>query len=107
LQDIPGLTLISAPGGTAPNYWFYSLLVEKREYGLDRDGLIKLLVRNNIEGRPVWYLNHWQKAYKHCQSYQIEKAEYYWQRVVNIPCSANLTKQDILRVARTIAGARG
>lgn len=35
-------------------------------------------------------------------AYQIEKAKYYWQRIVNIPCSTNITADDIKAVVEQI-----
>ena len=28
--------MLTVPEGTSPNYWFYSLLIDKNEYGMDR-----------------------------------------------------------------------
>jgi len=50
--------------------------VNKQKYGLDKDALMKSFLKNNVEVRPLWYLNHLQKPYKGCQTYKIEKASY-------------------------------
>ena len=82
------------------NHWFYSLISE------DRDGLIKYLNDNQIQTRPVWKLIHTLKPYKDCQSYKIEKALKYYEKIVNIPCSTNLSKQDIDRVVSQITNIK-
>jgi len=69
---------------------------------LDRDELLKRLKENGIETRPIWYLNHLQKPFKNNYSYKIEKAVYYWERVLNIPCSTNLTEEDVRYVVGKI-----
>ncbi|NLJ93957.1 MAG: aminotransferase DegT, partial [Clostridiaceae bacterium] len=48
-----------------------------------------------IQTRPIWGLIHQQKPYLSHQTYKIEKAMYYVDRVLNIPCSANLSKEDL------------
>ncbi len=82
-----------------PNYWFYSLFIKK---DIDKNYLIKYLNDNNIQARPIWGLIHKQKPYTKNQNYNIEKAEYYSGRIVNIPCSSNLKKEDVMYVIDTI-----
>lgn len=91
-----GLNLLPFDESLRSNRWFYSLITDKR------DELIKYLGENNIQTRPIWKLIHTLKPYKNCQSYKIEKAEQYYQKIVNIPCSTNLTNDDIDRVVNAI-----
>ena len=51
---------------------------------------------------PIWGLIHEQKPYLGSLTWQIEKAEYYWNRVVNLPCSTSLTEEDVNRVVNCI-----
>lgn len=81
---------------TRSNHWFYSYLTDKR------DELISYLTRNNIQSRPIWHLIHDLPPYKNARAYRIEKALEFWKRVVNIPCSTNLTKDDVKVVAEAI-----
>lgn len=76
-----------------PNYWFYSLLIDGENF--DRDELIRRLEIEKIQSRPIWGLIHEQRPYKSSQCYNIEKAMYYHNKVVNIPCSTNLTKEEV------------
>ena len=61
-----------------------SIQINKDIYGKDREQLVAYLSDNNIETRPVWQLNHLQKPYKNCQSYEIEKAPDLLDKTVNI-----------------------
>ena len=94
--------MIDEPNYSSSNCWFYSLLVDKKRYGKSNLGLMKALAKRKIEARPVWYLNHKQKPYRNCQAYRIEKAKVYSKRVLNLPCSVNLTKQEINRIIKVI-----
>ncbi|MDE6357631.1 MAG: LegC family aminotransferase [Eubacteriales bacterium] len=78
------------------NYWFYSYLTDKR------DILIEELQKNKIQTRPIWKLIHTLKPYENCQIYKIEKAIYYYDKVLNIPCSSNLSCEDVLYVCEKI-----
>lgn len=75
------------------NHWFYSLLTGS--HSMTRDTLMKRLREMGIETRPIWQLNHTQAMYRSNQAYRIEKAPFYWERVINLPCSTNLTREDM------------
>ena len=91
-----GLDLLSFDNSLRSNHWFYSLVTNKR------DGLIKYLNNNKIQTRPIWKLIHTLKPYTKCQNYKIENALKYYERIINIPCSTNLTKEDINRVVEKV-----
>lgn len=98
-----GLRLIAEPPQTTSNYWHYALVVESgREL---RDHLVQVLRAARIEARPLWDLVHEQPPYRECQSYQVERAGWYRDRVLNIPCSVSLCDDEITRVTHTIRGA--
>lgn len=82
--------------GVRPNKWFYSLYLEDDRH--DRDSLIASLQKEKIQTRPVWALIHEQADYPGSQAYGLEKAEEYRKRIVNLPCSTNLTREDCQRV---------
>lgn len=83
------------------NFWFYSFLTESPE---KRDSLITYMNNNNIQTRPIWTLIHSLEPYKNCCAYKIEKAKYFQDRIVNLPCSTSLTKEDIDYVVDCLKG---
>ena len=95
IAKIEGLTLLPFRADTRANHWFYSVMVDKERYGLDRDELLRKLNEQNIQTRPLWGLIHKQRPYLHCQSFEIEKAYYYEENLLNIPCSSNLSNEDV------------
>lgn len=107
LAGIEGIQLMGVPAGTSPNYWFYSLLIEKKTFGLDREGLMAALGKVGIQTRPLWHLNHLQKPYRGSQAYRISRASWFVKRVLNLPCSSGLTKDQVARVAEAIKASRG
>ena len=98
LEKIDGLEILSFRDGIRPNHWFYSLKIDKEKYGIGRDELLKKLVESDIQTRPIWGLIHQQKPYTSYQSYKIEKSLYYYDRVLNLPCSSNLTEKEVYQV---------
>ena len=91
-----GIALYPFRPDIRPNYWFYSYLTEKR------DELISYLDGNSIQSRPIWHLIHDLPPYKDSRAYCIEKAWYFFDRVVNIPCSTNLGSDDVGTVSSVI-----
>ena len=79
-----------------PNYWFYAYQTD------DRDGLIRYLNDKGIQSRPIWKLIHTLKPYENDRSYHIDRANTYYKRIINIPCSSNLTESDVAYVVECI-----
>jgi dTDP-4-amino-4,6-dideoxygalactose transaminase len=102
LEPVNGLSFLPFAGYARPNYWFYSLIVEKSGFGMGRDELMHGLISTGIQCRPVWKLNHTQKAYTGCQAYQIEKAYRYEAEILNLPCSTNLTIEEVVHICSKI-----
>ncbi|OGR69932.1 MAG: aminotransferase DegT [Elusimicrobia bacterium GWD2_63_28] len=98
-SQIQGLDFLGIPKGVDPNYWFYSLSLSGPE---QREALMAFLVKQGIQSRPVWELNHRQKPYAHNQSYRIEKSPEFRDRVLNIPCSSGLTSAKVNKVCSAI-----
>ena len=102
LEKIEGLEILPFVEGIRANHWFYSLKIDKEKYGIGRDELLQKLVDAGIQIRPIWGLIHQQKPYSTCQSYEIEKALYYYDRILNLPCSSNLTEKEVYQVIEKI-----
>lgn len=102
LEKIEGLEILPFVEGIRANHWFYSLKIDKEKYGIGRDELLQKLIDAGIQTRPIWGLIHQQKPYSTCKSYEIEKALYYYDRILNLPCSSNLTEKEVYQVIEKI-----
>ncbi len=91
-----GIDLLPFRTNIRPNYWFYSYITK------DRDNLLNNLINQGIQTRPVWKLIHSLKPYENCWSYEIDKAIYYYDHILNLPCSSNLSKDDVATVSKAI-----
>ena len=101
LNQIDSFNLWTFREGTRPNYWFYSLYLNERCTHSVRDYIEKLSY-SEIQTRPVWGLIHEQQPYLGCRSYRVEKAKAIGARILNVPCSSNLSRDDIVYVTRKI-----
>lgn len=102
IENIEGLTLLPFMEGTRANHWFYSIIVDKEKYGINRDELLIRLNDEKIQTRPLWGLIHKQKPYLKNQGYKIEKSLFYEKNLINVPCSSNLREQDIVEIIKFI-----
>ncbi|WP_233879573.1 LegC family aminotransferase [Virgibacillus halodenitrificans] len=102
ISGIQGLSIMEFRDGTRPNHWFYSLLIDDEKFGMDRDTLLVKLNAMGVQTRPIWGLIHQQKPYLKNDAYQIETANRSINSILNLPCSSNLTSEEVLQVIETI-----
>ncbi|HHV26700.1 MAG TPA: LegC family aminotransferase [Tissierellia bacterium] len=102
MENIEGLTLLPFRNDTRANHWFYSVIVDKEKYGMDRDELLRKLNDNKIQTRPLWGLIHNQKPYFKNQAYRVEKAKFHEKNLINIPCSSSLSEEEVEVVVQTL-----
>lgn len=94
LSNIEHLRLLNFKTNIRPNYWFYGLLIGD-QFAVNRDELINYFSAKEIQVRPIWGLISDQIPYINNQKFQIERANFFIARVVNIPCSTNLNLEEI------------
>ena len=61
--------------------------------------MITSLGEKGIQTRAIWGLINEQKPYQGEETYLLEKAPYYASRILNLPCSTQITEEEILYVA--------
>ena len=87
---------------TFSNKWFYSLKINRDKINASMREIITGLEKEGIQTRAIWGLINEQKPYKDFIAYKIEKAKMYSDCILNIPCSTNITKEEIIEVATKI-----
>lgn len=92
-------TLMPFRAGTDSNKWFYSLCIDRSRITASMREIIVALHGKGIETRAIWGLINEQKPYEHEETYQLEKAPYYADRILNIPSSTQITEDEIRYVA--------
>ena len=101
-KDFPGVKMKEYREGVSSNSWFYALDIDTDKLSIDGRTLIQRLEEKGVGTRLIWGLISEQKPYKDCESTDLSKARYYAARVLNIPCSTNITKEDMDYVVATI-----
>lgn len=85
--------LLTFREGTYSNKWFYALKINKKQN--DMYSIVKEFEENGIQTRTIWGLIDEQKPYLTCFKYKIENAKKYSECILNLPCSTNITLQEI------------
>ncbi len=85
--------------GTSSNKWFYSIHIDCTHITASMREIIVALHEKGIETRPIWGLINEQKPYKGEETYGLEKAPYYADRILNIPSTTQITEEEIKYVS--------
>ena len=88
--------------GTDSNKWFYSININREHIKATMREIITTLHDKGIETRASWGLINEQKPYEGEETYKLEKAPYYANRILNIPSSTQITKEEIGYVAEQV-----
>jgi perosamine synthetase len=83
------------------NKWFYSFCLHTPSAD-KRDALLKYLNDNQVQVRPIWKLNHLQTPFRSFFAMPTPKAEEFYNRILNLPCSTNLPEEDVRFVCELI-----
>nr|WP_315023618.1 LegC family aminotransferase [uncultured Aminipila sp.] len=95
MKDVQGVHILPFKEGIRSNHWFYSLYIDDKRFGESRDELMHRLIQNGVQCRPIWKLIHTLEPYLSSQHYEIEKAIDYADHILNVPCSTNLTAEEV------------
>ncbi len=101
-EGYPFVKLLSFRKGTLSNKWFYSLEIDRDKVSVPMRDIILALEKKGIQTRAIWGLIHLQKPYVNEDTYHIEKAVYYASSILNIPCSTQITSEEISIVSNEI-----
>lgn len=88
--------------GTSSNKWFYSLEIDRNRIHASMREIISALEENGVQTRAIWGLINEQLPYQNEVTYKLEKAAYFADRIINLPCSTQITNDEIVFVVEQI-----
>jgi len=104
IKKISGLTIASTPLYSSNNHWLNILQIDTLIHKHSMSELLQRCIKNKIETRPVWMLNHEQKPYKIFQRYKINKAIDLVKKSICLPSSPDLTTEILDRIINILNG---
>lgn len=93
--QVAGIEVRDGPVYADNNHWLVALRIDAARYGRDRDALLRDLLAAGIQTRPIWGLNHLQSPYANALRTDIERAPRQLAETLNLPCSTNLSSEDL------------
>ena len=108
LEDLPGIAFMpEAPWGRSSR-WLTAMLMDRHRFGLDPEGLRRLLAVEGIETRPAFKPLHLQPAFRDAPRIGGAVAEALFAWGICLPSGSGMTQAEQGRVIRAIrAAARG
>lgn len=89
--------------GTYANQWFYALELRMEKLGdITLREIITDLQERGVQTRAVWGLIHEQLPYKDAIAWEMERAPYYSKCILNLPCSTQITEEEIRYVVEQV-----
>lgn len=89
--------------GTYANQWFYALELRMEKLGdVTLREIITDLQERGVQTRAVWGLIHEQLPYKDAIAWEMERAHYYSKCILNLPCSTQITEEEIRYVVEKV-----
>lgn len=88
--------------GTESNRWFYSLMINREKIHASMREIITALEQKQVQTRAIWDLIHKQKPYEGALIYSVDVAERYSKCILNIPCSTQITQEEIQAASEAI-----
>ncbi|MBD78430.1 MAG: aminotransferase DegT [Crocinitomicaceae bacterium] len=98
LSSVEGMNMFEKQDHSESNYWMYPLILDR----ITPMDLTKALGEKRIQARPVWKLMHTLPMFKDCETFGIETSEEIYNKVLCIPCSTDLSEEDVNRVCESL-----
>ena len=102
LSDVKGISFFPTPQGQESACWFSGIVIQNG--GLEKVlAICAALKEKGIEARSFWKPVHLQKPYRDAViADSLDMAEKLWDRIVTLPCSTNITDDELEQVASAV-----
>lgn len=102
LNEIESISVFPVSKDTKSACWFSGLILNQGDLH-DIRILIEGLRAHGIEGRSFWRPIHLQKPYENApRAYSMSNASNLWERILTLPCSTNITDEELEYVVMTV-----
>lgn len=102
LEELTRKGITFFPSTEESSCWFSGIVLPVGEALKTAKNICSLLKEDAIEARTFWKPVHLQKPYENCPKSDISVSENLWQRIVTLPCSTNITEEELSKVVISI-----
>jgi dTDP-4-amino-4,6-dideoxygalactose transaminase len=106
LGGIPGITFQEVPPENHHTYKDFTILIEPDEFGMNRDSVYSLLMKENIQTKKYFYPPlHMQSAYQNLpqKAMELGVTEKISKNVLTLPLYSKLGETGVRRIAAALA----
>ena len=108
LEDLPGISFMPEAAWGRASRWLSAMLIDPEGFGMDADGLRRVLAAEGIETRPAFKPLHMQPVFRDSPRVGGAVAEALFARGICLPSGSGMAPAAQHRVIRAIrAAARG
>jgi len=106
LKNIPGIAFQKIDDSSRSTYKDFSILINDKDFGLNRDTLARALIAENIESRP--YFNpplHKQEAYRFLGAINenaLQNTAYLSSSTISLPLFAHMSHDTIEKISNAV-----
>ena len=104
LTKLEDKNIIFFPISSGSSCWFSGIVLPEGTELKNAKDICAVLKESGIEARSFWKLVYLQVPYADCPSSTV-KAESLWQRIVALPCSTNITNEELEFVVTKVTEA--
>ena len=98
---VKGANILQSPEYSKNNKWLNLLVLDKPLSKKTR----AIFNNKTIQFRPIWYPNHLQKKYLHCQKFKINYANKIFKKIICIPSGPNLRNSQLKKICNFLKKA--
>lgn len=98
-RDFDFAELMPFRKGTYSNQWFFSLKIDRNQINVSMRDIIGKIGERGIQTRAIWGLINEQLPYLSFNTFDLERAPFYAKRILNIPSSTGLSREDLIYAA--------
>ncbi len=104
-SDLKGVSFFPTTDGSS--CWFSGVVLPEGTELNGAKSICAKLKEDEIEARSFWKPVHLQVPYRDCPMSELSVAENLWQRIITLPCSTNITEEELARVVKSVKKAIG
>lgn len=101
LGDFEGISFFPSTEGSS--CWFSGIVLGENDNKMDKIRFIcNSLKDKGIEARSFWKPVHMQMPYKNAPKSKVYIAEDLWDRIITLPCSTNITEEELRYTIKSV-----
>ena len=105
LKELSSKRISFFPTTDGSSCWFSGIVLPDGAELATAKEICAKLKEADIEARSFWKPVHLQKPYSDCPRSNVNVAEGLWQRIITLPCSTNITEEELGIVSRKVIEA--